>query len=222
MQPQQIYSHTLCPGLLSPEQACIFKAGSHIAQASLKLSLELRMSLKSWPSCLSQPSTVVKGVHQLMLCWEANPVLHACETRAPMTHLYRAVTPWHIALNSVPKTSAFFLTSSCLFVCFSRQGFLCEPWLSWNLLCSPRWPQTQISAYLCLPSAGIKGLCHHCLSHLRILKNMLLSCSLMKWRWAHRVLMALGNCDWKTRYWGTHTHAHIRAHTHTLSQNEVG
>jgi hypothetical protein len=28
--------------------------------------------------------------------------------------------------------------------------------------CTPGWPQTQKSACLCLPSAGIKGMHHHC------------------------------------------------------------
>jgi hypothetical protein len=51
----------------------------------------------------------------------------------------------------------------CLFVClFSRQGFSVQPWLSWNSLGRPGWPQTQKSACLCLPSAGIKGVRHHC------------------------------------------------------------
>jgi hypothetical protein len=36
-----------------------------------------------------------------------------------------------------------------------------QPWLSWNSLCRPGWPRTQKSACLCLPSAGIKGVCHH-------------------------------------------------------------
>jgi hypothetical protein len=40
---------------------------------------------------------------------------------------------------------------------FSRQGFSVWPWLSWNSLCRPGWPQTQKSTCLCLPSAGIKG-----------------------------------------------------------------
>jgi hypothetical protein len=35
------------------------------------------------------------------------------------------------------------------------------PWLSWNSLCRPGWPLNQKSACLCLPSAGIKGVCHH-------------------------------------------------------------
>jgi hypothetical protein len=78
----------------------------------------------------------------------------------------------------------FFCCCSCLFCCFwgvvclfvfvclfvlvfgfSRQGFSVQPWLSWNLLCKPGWPWTQKSACLCLclPSAGIKGVCHHAL-----------------------------------------------------------
>jgi hypothetical protein len=51
----------------------------------------------------------------------------------------------------------FFL----IFFCFTRQGFSVKPWLSWNSLCRPGWPRTQRSACLCLPSAGIKGMCHH-------------------------------------------------------------
>jgi hypothetical protein len=41
-------------------------------------------------------------------------------------------------------------------------GFLCIALgMSWNSLCRPGWPQTHKSAWLCLPSAGIKGVCHH-------------------------------------------------------------
>jgi hypothetical protein len=65
----------------------------------------------------------------------------------------------------------FFLYFVCLFVCFlcccfPRQGFSVEPWLSWYSLCRPGWPRTQKSTCfcLCLPSAGIKGMCHHCLA----------------------------------------------------------
>jgi hypothetical protein len=55
----------------------------------------------------------------------------------------------------------------CLFVCFvcfgflffSRQGFSVQPWLSWNSLCRPGWPRSQEFTCLCLPSAGIKGVC---------------------------------------------------------------
>jgi fatty acid desaturase len=57
----------------------------------------------------------------------------------------------------------FVLICFVLF-CFSRQGFSVQPWLSWNSLCRPGWPQTQKSACFCLPIAGIKGMCHHCLA----------------------------------------------------------
>jgi hypothetical protein len=38
---------------------------------------------------------------------------------------------------------------------------LCSPGCPGNSLWRPGWPQTQKSACLCLPSAGIKGVCHH-------------------------------------------------------------
>jgi hypothetical protein len=48
---------------------------------------------------------------------------------------------------------------------FFKAGFLSVlPWLSWNSLCRPGWPWTQKSTCLCLPSAGIKGMRHHCLA----------------------------------------------------------
>jgi hypothetical protein len=40
-----------------------------------------------------------------------------------------------------------------------------KSWLSWNSLCRPGWPQTQKPTCLCLPSAGIKGVRHHCLAN---------------------------------------------------------
>jgi hypothetical protein len=47
---------------------------------------------------------------------------------------------------------------------FFETGFHCIALLYWNSLCRPGWPRTQKSAYPCLPSAGIKGVCHHCLA----------------------------------------------------------
>jgi hypothetical protein len=46
--------------------------------------------------------------------------------------------------------------------CGLRQGFSAQSWLSWNSLCRPGWPRTQRSTCLCLPSAGITGMRHHC------------------------------------------------------------
>jgi hypothetical protein len=59
-----------------------------------------------------------------------------------------------------PKKDTF------LFVCFAlffKTGFLslCSPGCP-RTLCRPGWPGTQKSACLCLPSAGIKGMRHHC------------------------------------------------------------
>jgi hypothetical protein len=45
---------------------------------------------------------------------------------------------------------------------FLIQDFSVYPWLSWNSFCRPGWSGTQKSACLCLPSAGIKGVYHHC------------------------------------------------------------
>ena len=44
----------------------------------------------------------------------------------------------------------------------SRSCIFVQPWLSWNSLCRPGWPRTQKFASLCPPSAGIKGVRHHC------------------------------------------------------------
>ena len=55
-----------------------------------------------------------------------------------------------------------FVFLGFFFVClFFETGFLCVAWLSWNSLCRPGWPRIQKSACLCLPSAWIKGVCHH-------------------------------------------------------------
>jgi hypothetical protein len=73
--------------------------------------------------------------------WEPGSVPHAC------LRLLRANPgPWCVYVTQC----SFFL-----FV------FSVEPWLSWKSLCRPGWPRTQKSTCLCLPSAGIKGVCHH-------------------------------------------------------------
>jgi hypothetical protein len=60
-----------------------------------------------------------------------------------------------------------WLSDDCFFY-FPRQVFSVYPWLSWNSLCRPGWPQTQ---KFCLPSAGIKGTRHHCLASDDVLKS---------------------------------------------------
>jgi hypothetical protein len=59
---------------------------------------------------------------------------------------------------------SFLSLSLSFFLVFLRHGFSVQPWLSWNSLCRSGWPRTQKSACLCLPSAGIKGVRHHCLA----------------------------------------------------------
>jgi hypothetical protein len=61
-------------------------------------------------------------------------------------------TMWHVSF----VTSFFFF----FLFWFFEAGFLCVA-LSCNLLYRPGWPRTQKSTCLCLPSAGIKGTCHH-------------------------------------------------------------
>ena len=53
---------------------------------------------------------------------------------------------------------------------FFETGFLyVYTWLSWNSLCRPGWPRTQKISCLCLPSTGIKGMGHYCLTTLKLL-----------------------------------------------------
>ena len=54
------------------------------------------------------------------------------------------------------------LMMSFFVFCFLRRGFSVYPWMSWILLGRLGWPQTQKSACVCLSSAGIKGMHHHC------------------------------------------------------------
>jgi hypothetical protein len=46
---------------------------------------------------------------------------------------------------------------------FQNRVSLCSPGYP-RTHSRPGWPQTQKSTCLCLPSAGIKGVCHHCLA----------------------------------------------------------
>jgi hypothetical protein len=57
---------------------------------------------------------------------------------------------------------------------FFETGILCIAWLSWNSLCRPGWPQSQKSACVCLPSAGIKGVGHQCQAKFIVFKRWVL------------------------------------------------
>ena len=57
----------------------------------------------------------------------------------------------------------FFFFVCFVFLFFSTQGFSVQPWLSWAIhFVDQAGLLTQKSACLCLPSAGIKGMQHHC------------------------------------------------------------
>ena len=71
------------------------------------------------------------------------------------------MAPFDLGCDCWSRHSVHIFFLLLLFLVFPRQGFSVQPWLSWNSLCRPGWPQTQKSACLCLPSAGIKGVCHH-------------------------------------------------------------
>ena len=49
------------------------------------------------------------------------------------------------------------------FVVFQARVSLCSPGCPGTSSCRSGWPWTQRSSCLCLQSAGIKGVCHHCL-----------------------------------------------------------
>ena len=58
---------------------------------------------------------------------------------------------------SLSHHSPIILLSIYLMVLsFLRQGLTVQPWLAWNSLCSPGWPQVQKSTHFCLPNAGLK------------------------------------------------------------------
>ena len=86
-----------------------------------------------------------------------------------------------------------------LFLLFSRDRVsLCSPRLTWNSLCRPGWPWTQKSACLCLPSAGIKGVCHQRPALSKILKDSLFCFVLETGSYAFQVDLknSLYNWEW--------------------------
>lgn len=61
--------------------AMLFRRRSHVAQASFKLAIKLKTTLKSRSSCLHLQSARITSVHPLtrfMWYWGSNPGLHVC------------------------------------------------------------------------------------------------------------------------------------------------
>jgi hypothetical protein len=75
------------------------------------------------------------------------------------------------------------------------------PWMSWNSLCRPGWPQTQKSACLCLPSAGIKGVRHHCPAGLEIFLPLFLECCVTGMCHQSQLRFYTNNQDLRTKIW---------------------
>ena len=114
------------------------------------------------------------------------------KVRSPKPHLQYASffffqTGWlFVTVLAVPGThfvdqAGLQLTEICLPLCLLSVGIKGVPsvffltvslylWrLSWNSLCRPGlFLNINRSAYLCLQSAGIKGMCYHCLASFNI------------------------------------------------------
>ena len=81
---------------------------------------------------------------------------HLLQSWPPHVNCYTlTLEPW---LSSRLRSRKYIL-ELWFWIFFLRQGFSAYPWLSWNLICTTAWPRTQRSTCLCLPSAGIKGVC---------------------------------------------------------------
>jgi hypothetical protein len=122
------------------------------------------LAVGAWRFAFDQPGSTPKNC----------PLTYILHTTHTHTHTHTHTL--HSGLYSdIPYTYKIMIAILffCLFVCFvfSRQGFSVWPWLSWNSLCRPDWPRTQKSACLCLPSAGTKGVRHHCLAVIVIINN---------------------------------------------------
>ena len=85
--------------------------------------------------------------------WSSRPASLVYTVRFKRTRAY-IVSPY---LRRGKKKNWYDQFSGfCVLLCFLRQGFSVQPWMSWNQLCRP---QTQRSACLWLPSAGGLKVC---------------------------------------------------------------
>lgn len=76
-----------------------------------------------------------------------------------LTETRKALDRWNVYRGDVPS----IISIPEIFICL-RQCFSMYPWLSWNSICRPRWPQTQNSTCFFLPVLELKvraTMCHH-------------------------------------------------------------
>ena len=139
-------------------------------------------------ACVRVCSCTCVGAHNLWKLGNAG-----CLFSLSIVHPYHSPTDQRLSyfgLSWLPmellvSTSfyGFWVVFFFLFI-FLRKGLSLNTWLYCNTHCSPGWPQTQKSACLCLPGAGIKGVCHHCPA---LSTSFIFSSSMLRLR-AHTVL----------------------------------
>ena len=77
---------------------------------------------------------------------------------------YLSATMWVLGIEPVSSGRAVSLFNhSAVSPAPFRSGFLSVALAVLELTCRPGHPWTHISTSLCLLSAGVKGVCHHCL-----------------------------------------------------------
>ena len=90
----------------------------------------------------------------------------------------RKLFPWLAPRFRISYISFFLFYSFFLF--FSDRVPLYSPsCLGTHSVCRPGWPQTQKFSCICLPSAGITGMCHHCLAFIIVLHSGFFLCVCM-------------------------------------------
>jgi len=66
-------------------------------------------------------------------------------------HRRTSYSSWGVLVKSCETEFVFWgVLRGQYCLSFQRQGFSVYPWMSWNSLCQPGWPQTQKSTCLCL------------------------------------------------------------------------
>jgi hypothetical protein len=118
------------------------------------------LAIKPWESCLIH----LTAFYLTGTCWHviiivnysADLFMKAVSTR------FQQVAVSSIVIIMWYNLFFIFIYLFIYLLIYFETGFLCIA-LAALELCSPGWPRTQKSTYLCLPSAGIKCVRHQCL-----------------------------------------------------------
>ena len=171
----------LCNWQISGFHSCLFATSIHPFPLYLKIvstgfiylgsHWEVLSSILSVPFSLSDVGVVIPG----LIVWSClddqrwqkgfSQAQVWCEISEASWKNFLIYAP-----NSDQEECSLVIFVRCFFFfCPLWQGFSVQHLLSWNSLCRPGCPWIQKSACLCLPSAGIKGMCHHCLARNKLL-----------------------------------------------------